>query len=354
MHSLNGYSVFTKGYGDSLVILAVYVDDIILTGTDLTEVSAPKGFLHDQFKIKDLGLLNYFLGIEVLYTSSGVLLHQRKFILDLLDEFHSLECTPVTCPFESNVSLKAKEGEPLPKLEECRSLIGKLNFLTHTRLDLSFAIQHLSQFMQQPCIPHMKAALYLLKYLKGSADSGIFYNNDSAMSLQVFCDSDWASCPDSRRSVTGFCIFLGGSLVGWKSKKQPVVSLSSAEAEYRSMSKQWLKLLGYPGCFLILVYFFPLLCLFCDSQAALHIAKNPIFHERTKHIELDCHFVRAKLGDGLISLVHTPSASQTADILTKVLPGPAHHIHTRKLGVLSPSNLREAVRISKLDTLDVG
>nr|XP_016436687.1 PREDICTED: uncharacterized mitochondrial protein AtMg00810-like [Nicotiana tabacum] len=279
MHSLNDYSVFTKRSGASLVILAVYVDDIILIGTDLSEIFALKSFLHDQFKIKDLGLLNYFLGIK----------------------------------------LKAKKGELLPKPEEYRSLLGKLIFLTHIRPDLSFAVQHLSQFMQQPCIPHMKAALHLLRYLKGSADSGIFYNNDPAMSLQVFCDNDWASYPDSRRSVTGFCIFLGGSLVGWKSKKQHVVSLSSAEAEYRAMTK------------------------------LLFIAKNPVFHERTKHIEQDCHFVRAKLGDGLISLVHTHSASQAADLLTKVLPGPAHHLHSRKLGVLSPSNLRGVVRVGKLD-----
>ncbi|XP_019233039.1 PREDICTED: uncharacterized protein LOC109213666 [Nicotiana attenuata] len=182
-------------------------DDIILTGIDLTEISVLKSYLHDRFKIKDLVSLTTFL-------------------------------------------LKAKEGELLPKPEEYTSVIGKLNFLTHTRLDLSFAVQHLSQFMQQPCLPHMKATLHLLRYLKGSADSEIFYNNDPDMSLKVFYDSDWASCPNSRRSVTGFCIFLGGSLVGWKFKKQPVISLFSTEAEYRSMSKAvtevtWLSRLFY-------------------------------------------------------------------------------------------------------------
>ncbi|XP_070005742.1 secreted RxLR effector protein 161-like [Nicotiana sylvestris] len=245
MHSLNDYSVFTKRSGASLVILAVYVDDIILIGTDLSEIFALKSFLHDQFKIKDL------------------------------DEFHSLECTLITCLLELNVKLKAKKGELLPKPEEYRSLLGKLIFLTHIRPDLSFAVQHLSQFMQQPCIPHMKAALHLLRYLKGSADSGIFYNNDPAMSLQVFCDNDWASYPDSRRSVTGFCIFLGGSLVGWKSKKQHVVSLSSAEAEYRAMSKAvtevtWLsRLLSDFG--VLLSSYVPV---FCDSQVALHCKKS--------------------------------------------------------------------------------
>ncbi|XP_070054495.1 uncharacterized mitochondrial protein AtMg00810-like [Nicotiana tomentosiformis] len=154
---------------DSLVILAVYVDDIILTGCDLDELVALKSFLNNQFKIKDLGSLNYFLGIE----------------------------------------LKAKVGTPLPRPEEYMSLVGKLNFLTHTRPDLSFGVQHLCQFMQPPCVPHMQTALHFLRYLKGASNFGIFLNNSPDLSLQLYCDSDWASCPNSRRSVTSFCIFLG-------------------------------------------------------------------------------------------------------------------------------------------------
>lgn len=205
-HTLNDYSLFTRGSRNSLVILAVYVDDIILTGTDLGEVSALKAFLHDQFKIKDLDFFNYFLGIEVLYSSSGVLLHQRKFIHDLTKEFHCDICTPVISPLELHEKLKAKVGDPLPNPEVYRSLVGKLNFLTHTRLDLSFDVQHLSQFMQHPCAPHMKATLHLLRYVNGTSDYGIFFNNLPDLFLQVFCDSDWGSCPDSRRSVTGFII----------------------------------------------------------------------------------------------------------------------------------------------------
>lgn len=190
MHSLSDYSFFTEGSGNSLVIVVVYMDDIILTGVDISEISSLKAFLDLQFKIKDLGSLNYFLGIEDLHTSSGVLLHQKKFIYDLLAAFNSFYCSPVTCHLELNVKLKAKEGDLLPNPEEYRSLIGKLNFLTNTRPDLSFVVQHLSQFMKHPCLPHMKVALNLLRYLKGTSDFGIFLSNSPDLSLQAYCDSD--------------------------------------------------------------------------------------------------------------------------------------------------------------------
>ncbi|XP_019244384.1 PREDICTED: uncharacterized protein LOC109224252 [Nicotiana attenuata] len=301
-HSLNDYSLFIRRSGGSTVLLAVYVDDIILTGDDLEEISALKLFLDNQFKIKDLGVLNYFLGIEVAYLPSGILLHQRTFIRDLLHDCNCDMLSHVTCPMDLNSKLKAAMGDPLPSPDTYRSLVGKLNFLTHTRPDLCFAVQHLSQFMQAPCTSHMKVALHLLRYLKGD------------------------------------------SLIGWKAKKQPVVSLSSAEAEYRALSKvvaelTWVvRLLSDFG--VAVSYVVPV---FSDNQAAIHIAKNPVFHEQTKHIELDCHLVRNKLGDGLISLHHVPTTSQLADIFTKPLTGAIHHSLLLKLGVVAPSNLKGGV-----------
>nr|XP_016442732.1 PREDICTED: uncharacterized mitochondrial protein AtMg00810-like [Nicotiana tabacum] len=290
-HSLNDYSLFTRGSGSSLVILVVYVDDMILTMTDLPEISSLKAFLHEQFKIKDLGSLNYFLGIEVLYSDSRVLLHQKKFVHELLDSFASSASSAVIYPLALNEKLKAYVGDPLPKPEEYRCLVGKLNFLIYIRPDISFAVQHLSQFLQ--------AALHLTRYLKGTSDFVLFFSNSSDLSLKVYWDSDWTSCVDSRRSVAGFCVFLGDYLVSWKSKKRHVVSLSSAEAEYMAMSKAatkvtWLSRLmadfGISSSSPIPLY--------CDNEEALHIARNPFFHEGTKHVELDCHFIRGKIGDG--------------------------------------------------------
>nr|XP_016435934.1 PREDICTED: uncharacterized mitochondrial protein AtMg00810-like [Nicotiana tabacum] len=257
------------GSGDVLVLLVSYINDIIIAGTDLCEIDAVKSFLHDQFKIKDLGHLNYFLGIEVLYSEGGVLLHQKIFVHDLLKEFHSYDCSSVISPLEMHGKLQADHGDPLLNSETYRYLVGKLNFLTHTRPDICFAVQHLSQFMQKPCLPHMQAALRLLRYLKGTLDFGVFYNNSPNLSLSVYCDSAWGSCPD--------------------------------KAEYRSMSKAiaeitWVcRFLSDFG-----VVFSSPVTLFCDNQASIHIDKNPVFHERTKHIELDCYFVRTKLNEGLL------------------------------------------------------
>ncbi|OIT38561.1 putative mitochondrial protein, partial [Nicotiana attenuata] len=128
--------------------------------------------------------------------------------------------SPVVSPLELNVKLKADDGDLLPNPEMYRSLVGKFNFLTHTRPDLSFAVQHLSQFLQAPRLPHLNVALHLLRHLKGTSDHGILLNNSSDFTLQGYCDSDWAACPDSRKSITGFFVFLGGSPVSWKSKKQ--------------------------------------------------------------------------------------------------------------------------------------
>ncbi|XP_070007408.1 uncharacterized mitochondrial protein AtMg00810-like [Nicotiana sylvestris] len=262
-------------FPSSTVFLVVYMDDIILTGDDLSEISALKSFLDAQFRIKDLGLLHYFLGIEVLHHSSGISLQQKMFIHDLLTEYHCSDVSEVVAPLDISLKLHVNVGDLLPELDKYRSLVGKLNYLTHTRPDLCFTVQHLSQFLQAPIIPHMFGALHVLRYLKGTLDHGVFLNNSSDFSLLASCDSDWVACPTSRRSVSGFCIYLGGNLISWKSKKQLIVSLSSAEAEYRAMSKvvaelAWLVCLltdlGVP-----ITTHVPLLC---DSQDAIHIARK--------------------------------------------------------------------------------
>ena len=223
-----------------------------------------------------------------------------------------------------------------------RRLVGKLNYLSNTRLDIAFAVQYLSQFLQAPTQHHLTAALHTLRYIKKDPSQGLFFNNKLDYSLQAYCDSDRAQCPCTKRFVSGFFILLGGSPISWKSKKQPAVALPSAEAEYRSMHTVTVELswltrllseLQVPSLLPI-----PLKC---DSLAAIYITKNPIFHEWTKHIELDCHFVREKLHEGLIFLSHTKTSAQLADLFTKSLPSLQHTHLLCKLGVSScpPSNL---------------
>nr|XP_016483383.1 PREDICTED: uncharacterized protein LOC107804081 [Nicotiana tabacum] len=287
------YMKFQQQSGDLISILVVYVDDILLTGNDTTEIAQLTAFLHSEFKVKHLGHIHHFLGMEILREKHGFIIGQRQFTLELLVEF---DCTgpAVSSPLDPYSKLQADMGELMPDPTIYRHLVGKLNYLTNTRSDLYFAV------------------LY------------------------------WAACRDSRRSVSSFFITLGGAPISWKSKKQISISMSSAEAEYKSMRRvtaeiTWLVRLladlSAPPTLPVPVH--------SDSQAAIHIARNLVFHERTKHVELDCHFVRQQFLSGLISLSFVPSESQLADLFTIPLSGGSHQSILSKLGVHSlPSTLR--------------
>lgn len=177
-----------------------------------------------------------------------------------------------------------------------RRLVGRLIYLTITRPDLSYFVHVLSQFLSCPRTDHLQAVYKVLRYLKQSPGQGILIPSSGSLQLTAFSDSDWGGCPNTRHSLTGFCIMLGSSLISWRCKKQHTVSRSSAEAEYRAMADTccevtWLlallKDLHLPQKLPVPFY--------CDSKSALYIADNPVFHERTKHIEIDCHLVREKL-----------------------------------------------------------
>ena len=161
-------------------------------------------------------------------------------------------------------------------------------------------------------------------------------SNDQSYNVKVYCESDWAACPDSRKSVSGYIVLLGNSPLSWKSKKQKTISLSSDEAEYRALRKVAGKLVWLKRLLEELIVPLPApIDVYCDSQSALHIARNPIFHERTKHIEVDCHFVRNLLQEGLIFLHHIGSNDQLAEILTKILTEVKHSAALHKLSVFS-------------------
>ncbi|KAK3018899.1 hypothetical protein RJ639_005104 [Escallonia herrerae] len=268
--------------------------------------------------LKDLGPLNYFLGIEVARGPHGLFLSQHKYALDILSESGLSASKPAAFPMEQNHSLALTGGPLLSDLGPYRRLIGRLIYLTITRPDICYAVHVLSQFMQSPRSQHWDAALWVLRYLKAAPAQGLFLLADSPLQIYAFCDSDWASCPLTRHSVTEYFISLGNSPISWRTKKQPTVSRSSAEAEYHSMAiTTWLK------SFLLSlgIHHDRPMRLFCDKQAALHIASNPVFHERTKHIKIDCHYVRDQLLAGNISTAHVRTAQQVTDIFTKALGG---------------------------------
>ncbi|XP_019168541.1 PREDICTED: uncharacterized protein LOC109164467 [Ipomoea nil] len=300
-------SLFTRGTGTEFIALLVYVDDILMASSKLSLIQELKDLMHAAFKIKDLGVFGYFLGMEATISSSGLNLCQRKYALEILEDAGFLHCKPVRTPMTPGVLLTHTDGIPLSDPSSYRRLIGRLLYLTATRLDITFVVHHLSQFVSTPTDKHMIAAHRILRYIKGSPGQGVFYPTNNKLKLQAFSDSDWASCSETRRSVTGFCAFLGTSLISWCSKKQATVSKSSSEAEYRALAMttcelQWLNSLLQD----MQVTTTEPIIIFCDSKSAMAIAENHVFHERTKHIEIDCHVVRERIVQGLINCYLCP------------------------------------------------
>ena len=327
------YTLFTRSSEGCFIALLVYVDDVLVASDSSTAISRFIQLLNDKFKLKDLGQLKYFLGLEIARSEHGISVCQRKYALEVLEDSGLLASKPVTFPMEPNVKFSKDQGAPLADPTVYRRLIGRLLYLTITRPDISFAVQVLSQFMADPRIPHFDAATRVLRYIKSSPAQGLYFPVTSSLQLKAFCDSDWASCVDSRRSVTGFCIFLDNSLISWKSKKQTTVSRSSAESEYRAMASTcceivWLRVLLQD----LQVPLQPAL-LYCDSKVALHIAANPVYHERTKHIDIDCHVVREKIQLGILRTFHVASQNQLADIFTKALGPSLFHSLVSKMSL---------------------
>ncbi|CAM8925879.1 unnamed protein product [Rhodiola kirilowii] len=336
VQSLADYSLFSITQRDNKVLhVLVYVDDLIISGNDAIFISTFKTYLSSCFHMKDLGVLKYFLGLEIARNSTGIFVSQRKYALEIIAESGLLGSKPCEFPMDSHHQLASVEGPDLDNPERYRRLIGRLVYLTITRPELCYAVHTLSQFMQSPKEPHWLAAIRVVRYLKGHPGQGLHLSQESALQLTAYCDSDWASCPLTRRSVTGYFLTLGCSPISWKTKKQVTVSRSSAEAEYRSMASTcseiiWLRsLLRSLG----IEHHSPVRLL-CDSQAALHIASNPVFHERTKHIEVDCHFVRDLVVAGTIELSHVSTLQQPADIFTKALGKAQFHHLMGKLGII--------------------
>ncbi|XP_072080920.1 uncharacterized protein [Arachis hypogaea] len=318
--SENDHSLFTKSTGTTFTAILVYVDDLVLAGDDLSEIQAVNMFLDDKFKIKDLGLLKFFIGMEVARSNADCGLLGAK---------------PASTPMEYTTSLSKASGSPLPDATIYRRLVGRLLYLTNTRPDLSYSVGCLSQFMDSPTDTHLKAAYRIIRYLKQSPATGLFFSVNNSFTLSGYTDSDWGACKDTQKSISGYCFFLDQTLISWKSKKQATVSRSSSEAEYRALANGTCELVWLLKLLKEFNILPPLpVDIFCDNKSAIYIASNPVFHERTKHVEVDCHVARNKFKEGVSNLRHVVSSEQPADLFTKSLPpGPFSHLLS-KLGLL--------------------
>ena len=319
-NSVSDNSLFYCRLDNKLLIVLVYVDDILITGEDSSLIHKLIADLNSKFSLKTLGSVSYFLGIEAYRNATGLILTQRKYLQDLLTKTRMITAKSCSTPMCSSKKLFHDDSKPFEQPTMYKSTIGALQYLTLTRPDIAYSVNKLSQFLQSPTTNHWTACKRLLRYLKGTLDVGICFKPSSRLNLECFSDADWASSVDDRRSTSGCCIFLGGNLINWSSKKQHVVARSSTEAEYRALASATAELVWIQSVFKelgIQVESIPVL--WCDNMGAISLAENPVFHARTKHIEIDVHFVREKVLSKEVDVRFVPSEEQVADLFTKAL-----------------------------------
>lgn len=331
-------SLFVYHHGDQLAYLLLYVDDIVLTASSLELLRSITARLSREFDMKDLGPLHYFLGISVSRTASGLFLSQHKFASEILARAAMADCNPCRTPSDTSSKLSAFSGSPAPDPSLYRSIVGALQYLTFTRPDICYAVQQVCLFMHDPRASHLAALKRILRYLKGTLDYGLHLFPTRDFRLTAYSDADWGGCPDTRRSTSGYCVYFGDNLISWSSKRQQSTSRSSAEAEYRAVANavaetSWLRQLlvdlRCPPTHATLVY--------CDNVSAVYLSSNPVHHQRTKHVEIDIHFVRDQVALGRVRVLHVPSSLQYADIFTKGLPSALFREFVSSLHVRGPS-----------------
>jgi histone deacetylase 1/2 len=319
------------------MFLLIYVDDIIVaSSSDFAIIRLVKN-LNDNFAIKDLGNLHYFLGIEVKRTQNGLLLTQQKYATDLLEKLGMRVCKAAPTPLSVSDPLSLMDGDPLGPDDSTnyRSIVGGLQYLTLTRPDIAFSVNKVCQFLHAPTTVHWTAVKRILRYVKDTVDIGITFQPSSSTLLSGFSDADWAGCLDDRRSTGGFAIFVGPNLVSWSARKQATVSRSSTEAEYKALANATAEMIWIEALLRELgVQLKEKPCLWCDNLGATYLSANPVFHARTKHIEIDFHFVRERVANKKLRVKFVSSKDQVADGFTKALPVKNLHEFRRNLNLL--------------------
>ncbi|GJT12387.1 ribonuclease H-like domain-containing protein [Tanacetum coccineum] len=329
-------SLFIYTQGSQVAYLLIYVDDIILTASSPVLLQQIVDSLHKEFDMTDLGALNYFLGISAVRHPTGLFLSQKKYARQLLERAHMVNCNPSRTPIDTDSKL-GPDGVPVQDPTLYRSLAGGLQYLTFTRLDLSYAVQHVCLYMHDLREPHFAALKRIMRYVQGTLELGLQLYASATTSLVGYTDADWACFPSTRGSTFGYCVFLGYNLLSWSAKRQHTISRSSAEAEYRGVAnvvaetawiRNLLRELHYPLLTATLVY--------CDNVSAVYMSANPVQHQRTKHIEIDIHCVRDMVNAGHVRVLHVPSQFQYDDIFTKGLPSALFEVFRSSLSVRPP------------------
>ncbi|CAN1246025.1 Retrovirus-related Pol polyprotein from transposon TNT 1-94 [Linum grandiflorum] len=331
--------VYTKWFGNSYVILCLYVDDMLIFSSDMSAITETKAFLSSKFEMKDLGPADVILGIKVFKTQNSYTLSQEHYVSKLLKMFLEEGYGSVSTPFDSNFHLKKNLGQTVNQ-QQYAKIIGSLMFLTNcTRPDVYFAVNRLSRYTSNPSEDHWRGLTRVLRYLKGSADLGLKFTGHPNI-LEGYCDANWVTSKDDVSSTSGFVFTLGGAAVSWKSTKQTCIARSTMESEFialdtASQEAEWLR--GLLSDLPMWDKPSPSVSMLCDSQAAIHVANSSVFNGKKRHLRIRHESVTVLLESGTISLDYVKSERNLADPLTKGLCKRMVQESTKAMGLWSTS-----------------
>uniref|UniRef100_A0A1J3F7G4 Retrovirus-related Pol polyprotein from transposon TNT 1-94 n=1 Tax=Noccaea caerulescens TaxID=107243 RepID=A0A1J3F7G4_NOCCA len=318
--------VYVKKVEGGYVYLLLYVDDMLIAAKEMAEIDRLKSALSSEFEMKDMGAASRILGIDIKRDrKEGVLyLSQSSYLEKVVKRFNMGEAKSVNTPIGGHFKLSA-----VKEVSECidtekypySSAVGSVMYaMIGTRPDIAYAIGLISRFMSKPGIMHWEAVKWLLRYIRGTADLNLVFTKNKNFSVQGYCDSDFAGDLDRRRSTSGYVFTVGGNTVSWKSNLQPVVTLSTTEAEYVSLTEAVKEAIWIKGLLRDMGFSEEKAVVWCDSQSAICLSKNNVFHERTKHVSYKYHFIRDIIEDGEVEVSKVHTSENPADILTKSVP----------------------------------
>ena len=335
--SLSESTLYVKKIDDDVLIVSLYVDDLLVTGSNLQQIERFKQDMMQAFEMSDLGLMSFFLGMEIKQSRGVIFIGQEKYAKEILKKFQMENCKPTATPMNQKDKFSKEDGTARVNEEKYRSLIGCLLYLTATRPDIFYATNLLSRFMHCPSELHMRAAKRILRYIKGTCSFGVKFMQCKTLKLHGFSDSDWGGFIDDMKSTSGFCFNLGSAIFSWSSKKQSIVAQSTAEAEFIAATAAvnqalWLQKLLRD----LHMEEEEATEISVDNQAAIAISNNPVFHGKTKHFNIKLYFIREVQKNGDVKLLYCRTEDQMADLFTKALPANRFEFLTRLIGVCSP------------------
>ena len=313
------HAIYVLTSNPSQLFVGVYVDDLIIGSSELGVIHSLKESLSQEFRMKDLGDLSYVLGIKIMRTNDCLYLSQKQYAMELLRKFKMEECNGAMTPMDPSPDLENFETSMCGDNVPYREAVGSLMYLmTCTRPDLATSVSFVSKYLSEPRVNHWLAVKRIFRYVAKTINFGIMFRREQDRPIITgFSDADWAGDVASRKSRSGYIFVMGGGAVSWKSKLQDIVTLSTAESEYVAATEAGKEAIWLSGLLTDLGVPAANPTLMMDNQSAIRLASNPVYHQRTKHIDVRFHKIREWVGSNQFSLAYIPTKEMAANFLTK-------------------------------------